>query len=243
MTNKVLLNNVDHHDLRVTMRHGSEFGDSVNQVLIFPTEFEAVQREYPILFKKGDDGGIQAVALLGLDRDENLFLADNGRWQARYVPAMQQRGPFSIALQRAGAGEDRDAVPMINVDLDDPRIGRDEGQRLFLPQGGNSPILEHVADVLRTIHMGLELSGPMYAMFEDLGLLDPVVIEIKLSDVEEYKLPNHMTVSQERFVQLDAAGLGKLHRAGFLQPAVLAMASLANMSRLIELKNLKRAGM
>src|SRR4029078_4512110 len=97
MTNRVLLNNVDHKDLRVALRHGADFGDAVNQLLIFPTEFEEVQREFPILFRREENGAYQCVALLGLDRDENLFLGEDG-WLSRYVPALQQRGPFSIAL-------------------------------------------------------------------------------------------------------------------------------------------------
>ena len=91
MTKRVLLNNVDHAELRVVTRRGAEFGDGVNQALVFPTEFDALQREYPILFRRDANGEMQALALLGLDRDENLFLAD-GRWNARYVPAALERG-------------------------------------------------------------------------------------------------------------------------------------------------------
>ncbi len=37
MTKTVLLNNIDHGDLKVLTGHGPAFGDSINQVLIFPT--------------------------------------------------------------------------------------------------------------------------------------------------------------------------------------------------------------
>jgi hypothetical protein len=133
MTNRVLLNNVDHGDLRVATGHRPAFGDAINQVLIFPTEFEAVQREYPIFFRKDAEGAFQSVALLGLDRDENLFLEESGQggmWNARYVPAIQQRGPFSIALQSGGGGE-----PMIHVDLDDPASSRRGRRRAGVPAG------------------------------------------------------------------------------------------------------------
>jgi hypothetical protein len=56
MTNRVLLNNVEHRDLRVDTRHSVAFGDGINQVLVFPTEFEDLQREYPILFRRDADG-------------------------------------------------------------------------------------------------------------------------------------------------------------------------------------------
>lgn len=238
--NRAILNNVDHHDLRVIRRHGAQFGDSVNQVLIFPTEFEEIQREYPILFRKGEDSAFQAVAILGLDRDENLFLGEDGGWHARYVPAVQLRGPFSIALtQPAGMGAD-EPEPMIHVDLDDPRVGRAEGEPLFMPQGGNAPYLDHIARVLRGIHIGLEQSGRLYAAFEELGLLEPVLLEISLSDTETYKLPNHYTIGADRFAQLEGSALERLNKAGFLKTAVFAMASLANFSRLVELKSRKR---
>src|ERR1044072_4866376 len=103
MTTRPLLNNVDHHDLRVIVGHSAAFGDAINQALVFPTEFDAVQREYPILFRRDAAEGLQAVALLGLDRDENLFLDEAG-WHARYVPAGQQRGPFPIGLRQDGEG-------------------------------------------------------------------------------------------------------------------------------------------
>ena len=74
MTSIVLLNNIDHADLRVRGGYGVQFGDAVNQARVFPAEFEALQREYPILFRRDAAGAYYSVALLGLDRDENLFL-------------------------------------------------------------------------------------------------------------------------------------------------------------------------
>lgn len=241
MPNLKLLNNIDHADLRVVVGHGAALGDAVNQVLVFPTEFQNVQREYPILFRRDDGGAFQSVALLGLDRGENLFLDDYG-WNARYVPAIQSRGPFFIGVQRR-EGDDAadDAEPMIHVDLDHPRIGKSEGEPVFLPHGGNSPYLEYVAGVLRTIHEGMRMSGPMFAAFEEAGLLEPVQLEIKLNDAEQYKLPDFYTIGAQRLATLDGERLERLNRAGFLPAAIFACASLENISRLIELKNRKAA--
>jgi hypothetical protein len=241
MTKTVLLNNVDHHDLRVVTRRSAEFGDNINQVLIFPTEFAEIQREYPILLRKDASGGCQPVALLGLDKDENLFLDQSG-WQARYIPAVQERGPFMIGFREQGeAGGERRSEPMILVDLDHPRVSRTEGQPLFLPHGGNSPYLERIAGVLRAIHQGVEVSKPMFAAFEEMGLIEPVAIEIKLSDTEQYTLPNYHTISEDRLLGLDGTRLERLNKAGMLRAAYYILASLGNVSRLIELKNRKRA--
>lgn len=239
MTNKVLLNNVDHLDLRVDTRHGAAYGDAVNQVLIFPTEYEDIQREYPIFFRKDEAGEFQSVALLGLDKDENLFLGAGG-WDARYVPAMQQRGPFSIALQeRPGVA---DPQPMIHIDLDHPRVGARDGERLFLRHGGNAPYLEHIAALLRQIYTGHDVTRPMFAAFEELELIRPVAVEVQLSDVEQYVLPDFHAIDEARLAALDGAALERLHRGGFLRAAFLAAVSLGNVSRLIELKDRRRAG-
>ena len=100
-----------------------------------------------------------------------MFLGDGG-WDARYVPAMQARGPFSIALQEQ-PGEAH-AQPMIHVDLDHPRVGAQGGEKLFLRHGGNTSYLDHVTEVLRLIYTGLEVSKSMFASFAELGLLRSV---------------------------------------------------------------------
>jgi SapC len=240
MTHTTLLNNIEHGDLRVVTRHSAAFGDNVNQVLIFPTEFEEIQREYPIFLRVDSNAEYQAVALLGLDKGENLFLDEHG-WHARYIPAVQVRGPFLIGFQEQDVDGAPRREPMIHVDLDHPRVSRSEGEPAFLPQGGNSPYLERIARVLRIIHQGVELSKPMFAAFAELDLIEPVAVEIKLNDRERFNLPNFHTIGADRLARLDGASLERLNRAGFLRLAFLILASLGNVNRLIDIKNRKRA--
>jgi hypothetical protein len=239
MTNKVLLNNIDHADLRVIVRHAAEFGDSVNQVLVFPTEFDAIQRDYPIFFRRDPNGALQSIALLGLDRDENLFLDEHG-WQARYVPAVLQRGPFLIGLQERAADGEARREPMVHIDLDHPRVSRSDGLPLFLPHGGNAPYLDHIAGVLRAIYAGIEATAPMFAAFEEAGLIEPVSLEIELDEERKYVLPDLFTIGRAALAALNGARLEQLNRAGFLGVAFLVASSMSNVSHLIELKNAKR---
>jgi hypothetical protein len=232
-----LLNNVDHHDLRVIARHGAEFGEAVNQVLAFPTEFEALQREYPIIFRRDGEGALRPVALLGLARDENLFLDGKGGWQARYVPALLQRGPFSIAAPENPEGE-----PMIRVDLDHPRVSRSEGTPVFLPQGGNTPYLEHVSGVLRGIFVGHHLIEPMMAAFAAAGLLVEVNLEARVEENTVHAITGAVTIDRARLAGLSANELAELHKGGFLQAAFFVAASLGNVQRLADLKGRKRGG-
>ena len=235
MTNAVLLDNVTHKDLRVRTGYSAEFGDNINQALVFPTEFTFIQREYPIFFRKDENGQFQAVALLGLDKGENLFLDEPG-WNARYVPAVQQRGPFLIGFHQGdNAGADS-PEPMVHVDLDHPRTSIDEGKPVFLPHGGNSPYLEHVSRMLQIIYHGDELAKPMFAAFEEAGLIESLDAEISIDERVKYKLPDFFTINQDRLASLDGETLEGLNQKGFLQLAMLVVHSLGNVDWLIELK-------
>ena len=239
MANNVLLNNIDHSDLKIAQRHGAEFGDSVNQALVFPTEFGDVQREYPILFRKDEDGNFQSVALLGFDKGENLLL-DGAVWRARHVPVLHQRGPFMIGFQTRETGGETRREPVIYVDLDDPRVSRTEGQPLFLPHGGNAPYLEHVSHVLRAISLGMDVERKMFRAFEAAALIEPASLDVRLDEHTVYQVPGIYSISEEKLAGLEGEMLARLHTSGFLRLAYLALASLSNVNRLIELKNEKR---
>ncbi len=235
MSQTVMLDNVEHHDLRLISRPAGSLGDNINLALVVPAEFADVQREYPILFRQTGNGGFQAFALLGLEADENLFLDETG-WHARYIPAIQARGPFSIGLRSA---EDR-PERTIMVDTGHPRISRTEGDPLFLPHGGNAPALERVLNALRTLHAGMATADAMFAAFQAAGLLAPVNIEIRIDEGTSYELTDFFSVSQDALARLDAATLENLNRSGFLALAFCAIHSTGNVRRLIELKTHRR---
>lgn len=232
MTNRVVLNNVEHGNLEFMPRFGAVFGHQANSVRLFPTEFEDAAREYAILFRhEPETGALSALALLGLDRDENLFL-DGATWDARYVPAVHARGPFSIGVQRESDGQPVDAL--IHVDLDDPRLG--SGFPVFRPKGGNTPLLDRVADVLRTIAAGIEIEPAMFAAFAAEGLVQPVAVQIETDPAHRYRLDDFLTIDAGRLATLDGAALARLHHSGFLGLAFAVASSLGNIDALIARK-------
>lgn len=240
MASHVMLNNIAHHDLRVIIRHGAEFGDNTGTVLTFPTEYGDVQREYPIFFRKdAQTGEFQSIALLGFQQDENLFLED-GAWQAAYIPGVVARGPFLIGFQNQDVGGELRREPVIHVDLDNPRISRTEGERVFLPQGGNSRYLDRIGAILQGIHQGLAVSKAMFDAFTALELIEPVNVEIKFNAEEQFNLHGLYTISEEKLRKLDGESLFKLNSAGFLQGAFLVIASLNNVKKLIDMKHRRR---
>jgi hypothetical protein len=237
MENRVILDNIAHADLRVVPQFGAEFGDSVNQVLVFPNEFQAVQREYPILFSHKENGGFQAVAITGLDRDQNLFL-DQGSWAAKYVPAVNRRGPFVIGA----SNEPQTADPVILINIDDPRVkpAGGEGHPVFLAQGGMSHYLEEIADVLRIIHLGVEMSDQVYEEFDAMQLLAPVSLQLQVSEAEQIDLKDYFAITPDKLSALNGGSLAQLHQNGLLAIAFHAATSLDNFADLIRRRAMRQ---
>ncbi len=236
-----VLNNVDHHDLRIRLGHGAAWGDAVNLVLAFPTEYEELQREYPILIRKDEQDAWQAVVMLGFERDENLFL-NGAAWDARYVPAVRRLAPFRLAFPQARPGEAAGTDPVVQADMDHPRVSREEGAPLFRSAGGQAPYLEHMIRLLRAVHVGVEAAAPMFAAFERHGLIEPARLEITLHDGGRMDVPDVYTIGRDALARLSAEALAALHREGFLRLAIMLQASLANVTHLIERKARADAG-
>lgn len=237
MARHVLLNNIEHKDLKVINHYARDYGHGVNSVLVFPTEFANIQREYPILFQKNSEtGAYQSVALLGFAKDENVFLAEP-EWRANYVPCIMSRGPFLIGFQDADGVQN----PVIHIDLDDPRVNEREGDPVFLAHGGNAPYLERIVTVLKAIHAGVAASQAMFAAYEALDLIEPVNIDVTIHADEAYNLNNFYTINVDRLADLNGNELEQLNRAGWLQGAFLVAAALSNIHNLIALKRKRLA--
>lgn len=228
MANSVLLNNVDHKDLRVITTRGADYGDNVMFALTFPAEFRSIQAHYPIVFRKAPEGQFQPLALFGFKERQNLFLGPSG-WDATYLPLMVERQPFLIGIA--------DKEFMIHVDLESPRISRSAGEALFREHGGSTEFLERMNSVLLAIHQGLESTPPFIAALLEHDLLESFVLDIELDDGSQNRLTGFYVINEERLASLAGAVLERLSKAGHLQPAYMAIASLSHFRDLIKRQN------
>lgn len=229
MANPVLLNNLEHRDLRVITRRGAALGDQVMSAVTFPSEFRDVQACFPIVFRKTVDGlGFEPIALFGFQEGENLFLKDE-RWDAPYLPMMVERQPFLIGV----SGEQL----MVNIDLDHPRVSQFEGEQIFLPHGGNTEFLEQTNSLLFGIHQGLQSQPGFLAALLENELLESFVLDIELNDGSQNRLVGFYTINEDRLQALGGDVIAKLHAAGYLQAIYLVIASLSNFRALIDRKN------
>ena len=233
MPNIVLLNNLEHKDLRSITGHGPGLGSDVAWVPTFATEFRSLQGHYPIIFRKSDDNQrFEAIALLGFMEDENLFL-DDGRWDAHTMPMLLERQPFMI-------GRSGDEL-MIQIDLDNPRVSSTEGQPIFKEHGGSSEYLEYINELLSNIHQGVQADVGFIEALMRHELLEGFSFDLTLDDGSQNRLSGFYTIAEERLASLDPGAIAELHSAGYLPPIYFAMASLSNFRALVDRKNKRDA--
>src|SRR3954466_7155992 len=82
-----------HRNYSVEPVSGYGFSAGINAVPLMAVEFLRAAAEYAIVFTTAGDEIAPAV-VLGLHGNQNLYLAPDGKWKAKYLPAFLRRYPF-----------------------------------------------------------------------------------------------------------------------------------------------------
>lgn len=233
MPNYALVNPEEHKDIRVITERSAALGDNIQVAMTFQNEFRNIQDSYPILFQKFDEEFIP-VALFGFEKDENLFLTDEG-WNASYIPAMMRKEPFLIGLQKGG--EDEKAARVFSIDMDNPRVNREQGEALFDPLGQMTPYLEGQAALLETLYVGEKQNKLFVKALQEQDLLEAVTMDITLNDGSRNSLIGFYAINEEKIPDLSAETLNLMNKNDMLMPFFMVLASMSNLQRLVDLKN------
>lgn len=237
MSQYEILDRAKHRQLRVKTGYSAALGDAVMYVMTYPLEFRDIQSCYPILFTKDPNtGGFFAAAVLGFEADENLFLQDD-RWDASYIPALAQRQPFLIAT----GGKGDQASPVVSLDLDHPRVSKDDGEALFDSNGDSTEFLNRKIALLDKLHRGLQHGKGFVDALLKNDLLEQVTLDIAFNDGVKKSLQGFYTIAEEQLYGLKGDALESLNEAGYLQPIFMAVASLSRTRDLIERRNRRQS--
>ncbi|MEG8016426.1 SapC family protein [Sphingomonas sp. LR55] len=230
MSDHVILTAEDHRDLRIRTERAPELGDAVMTCITVPSEFRRVQTHYPILFQlDAERDSFTALAMFGFEPGENLFLTDAG-WDVRYRPLAIDSQPFLVGR---GAGD----VRQVHIDMASPRIGADEGMRVFDDTGRPTPYLERIADQLRALDTDYVASADFFAALRRYELLEPLTLDVTLDDGAKNRLVGYHVIDEDRLAALDGAAVADLHAGGHMMPIFMALASLGNIGDLVARKN------
>ncbi|MEJ0043400.1 MAG: SapC family protein [Rhizomicrobium sp.] len=223
MTNVVFLDKEAHRDLRVQSGTSNEFPDDQRFVQVVVNEFPLLVVHHPILLTKDSDtGAFICGAVFGFDAAENLFRDEPDA----YRPLNLRRIPFFVA----GGGD-------LAIDLDNPRVGTQKGQRLFDDGGAPTAYLQGVIAALGELRPGAEMTKIFIDTLLKLKLIGPIDISLRFDDGETRNLLGLYTIDPDALRELPDATVVELFRRGYLNLIYLMMASLKQVPVLAQKKN------
>ncbi len=195
-------------------------------------EFIRATAFYPIVFIDDRNQGVfKPVALLGLEADENLCVdAQAGGWlPGAYIPAIVRRYPFALA-STATQGEFA-----VCIDEDSGLLSQDDGLRLFDEQGTATETLDNVKRFLGELQQMDAITSDFCAWLARHNLLKPLNLRVRVGE-ETRDIAGSYVINEERLEALSDTSFLELRRLRYLAPIHAQLTSLAQIDRLVRVK-------
>jgi hypothetical protein len=193
------------------------------------TEFAVACRDYPIAFI-GGNGVFVAMAVLGMENQQNLFVTPDGGWDASvYLPAYVRRYPFCMTRVTVDGREQPERVACV-----EKRAINDKGEALYDAKGEPLPVwderkkllFEYEADLVRSDEMSRTLAG--------LGLLETFTMQAVPKEGEPLAMTGMYRVAEQKLAGLAPDTLKDLVQKGIMARVYAHLISLANFGRLLD---------
>ena len=199
------------------------------------TEFGAACRDYPIAFIGGQDGRYVAMAVLGLEKDQNLFVTEDGAWDAAvYLPAYVRRYPFCMTRVSVNGKEQPERIACV-----EKRAINDKGETLHDAKGNPTPLWEERKKLLFDYENDLVRSDEMARAIAELGLLETFTMQAVPNQGQPIAMTGMHRVAEQKLGALAPEKLKELTQNGILARIYAHLISLSNFGRLLD----RRAGM
>ena len=214
-----------HRDASVEVGANYAFARNVNSVPLMAVEFPHAAPEYAIVFGGAQDALMPAV-ILGVRGNENLYLAQDGGWPSKYIPAFVRRYPFVFSTADDGK------TFMLCVDEAFPGFNREgRGQRLF--DGGKpTPYVNNVLKFLQEYQAQFMRTRAFCKKVRELELLEPMQAQISMGSGERLSLGGFWAVNRAKVKALPGDKLAELVKTDELELLYLHMQSMRNFNAL-----------
>ncbi|NML14932.1 SapC family protein [Azohydromonas caseinilytica] len=205
---------------------------TLNACFLHGAEFAQACLEYPIVFVRAgaDAEGRSAVApmaVLGLTRDENLYLRPDGGWAAQYLPAALRVYPFALAQVDAEQAA-------LCIDRAYAGLSETEGEPLFEADGSPSELVQRMQQQLPELEAEVQRTRRGCERLMELDLLREMRLDISQDNGPTLRVDGFLAVDEEKLLALPDATLAELQRSGLLRLIHAHQLSMAHLRRLAE---------
>lgn len=217
------LNSTAHRDLSVKLGNDYRFARHTNAVPLTSAEFPAAVHEYAIVFA-GSDEALTPIVVLGAQQDQNLYLNQDGTWNAHYIPAFVRRYPFVFAQSPDGK--------TLTLCIDEQFSGCNQegrGERLFDADGERTAYLQQVLNFQQAYQAQHQRTREFCKRLIGLGLLQTVQAQLSAAGGARRVLNGLRVVDRNRLKALDAQTVHDLLHSDELDLIYLHLHSLNNL--------------
>lgn len=212
------------------------FASRLHAAPLAVVEFQHAARHYPIAFVRDPASGRpQPIAVLGLERERNLFVRD-GAWEPLcWIPAYVRRWPFfTVQMARPKQDGDRDDA-LICVDEQGLTEGPPTtGQALFA-DGQPTDAWRPIEQLVREVEAARVQTDAFSARLAELGLLDGFEAHAVPSGGGPPRTIGGLErVDEDKLNALPEATIKELMQRGFLSRVYAHLTSLDNFRYLLE---------
>jgi hypothetical protein len=216
-----------HRDWSLVPRANYEFAGHSNWVPLAAGEFPAAAAEYAIVFA-GSEGAVQPTAILGLRADENVYLDEQKRWNAKYIPAFVRRYPFVFSRSEDGK--------QFTLCIDEQYSGWNQegrGKPLFDSNGEGTEFLKTMLGFVTDYQRQFDATLAFCRKLQDLDLLEPMTARFKLPSGKDAQLTGFMAIDRDKLKALPGDTLSELARTGELELIYVHLQSMRNISAML----------
>jgi len=205
----VILDRDIHKTLTVSPSPGGYlFAASAQTVLLAGSEFFDACRQFPIIFTPTGNGRIVPLALMGLEKGENLFVDTKGGWLGAYIPAYIRRYPFITT-----DGSDGQMTACFDEAFDG--FNREGGLPLF-ENGHPSAKMTEIISFLEDYYRQIKETETFCALLAASGLLHQIDAQANLADGRSYALNGMLVVNEQQLTRLSDTDIVHLFRTGMM---------------------------
>ncbi|MCB5162839.1 SapC family protein [Marinomonas algarum] len=224
------INKEQHANFKVKPIENFGFASNFHIASVMVHEFVRAASVYPIVFleDKAQDE-FRPVTLLSLDAGENLFVGEDGKWQASYVPAIIRRYPFALAKN-----PDQDSFTVC-VDEDSEYVGTEEGQPLFNEEGQPTEVIENVKRYLGELQQMEAFTKAFCHFLAENNLFTPLNMRVRAAD-QIKNVTGCYVINEERLNNLSDKKFLDIKEKRYLAPIFSHLTSLSQIERLALLK-------
>jgi hypothetical protein len=233
--NVVPITKESHATKKIKRIESYAFAANYNLASVMVHEFSKAAVNYPVVFiENKQNDGFRPVALLGFSEGENLFVDEDGKWNASYIPAIIRRYPFALApTQKEGRFT-------VCIDESSDAVNDEEGQDMFDKNGEPTKLMEQVKRYLAGLHQMEMVTGQFCKTLAEKNLFMPLTMRFR-DDKTIRNVGGAYVVNEKRLNSLSDEEFLALRKDNFLQPIYSHLISLAQVRQLNILKS-KRLG-